>query len=146
MPAEPTPRAERLANDLRQLLGALARRLRAESADSELSPSEHAVLRRLLEQGPATTAALARAEWVKPQSMGATLAGLEAEAFVVRAPDAADGRCRTVSVTEKGKRLIQAGRAARQSWLARTIETTLDAEEQRTLLAALAALRRLVES
>ena len=145
MAAETARRAERVANDLRQVLGGLTNRLRAESADNDLSPSEQAVLRRLYEHGPATTAALARAEWVKPQSMGATVGGLEAGDFVARAIDAADARCRTVSITERGKRLIQAGRAARQSWLARRIDEALGAEEQRALQSAVALLRRLVE-
>jgi len=146
MTAETTKRAERVANDLRQVLGGLTNRLRAESADNELSPSEQGVLRRLFEHGPATTAALARAEWVKPQSMGATVAGLEEGALVVRSIDAADARCRTVSITEKGKRLIQAGRASRQSWLARRIDETMDAEEQRALEGAIELLRRLVRT
>jgi DNA-binding MarR family transcriptional regulator len=134
------------ANDLRQLLGALTRRLRAESASDELNASEQTVLRRLLEDGPATTAALARAEWVKPQSMGATLAGLAERGFVGRALDADDGRCRTISITGEGKRIMQEGRTARQNWLSRKIGEALDVEEQRALLASLALLRRVVDS
>ena len=146
MTQETTRRAERIATDLRHLFGALTRRLRAESGESELNASEQAVLRRLLEHGPATTAALARAEWVKPQSMGATLAGLEEGGFVSRSVDAADARRRTISITEKGRLVIAAGRAARQSWLARAVDQTLDADEQRALQSALALLRRVVES
>lgn len=145
VPPETSKRAARLANDLRQVIGALARRLRAESADNELSPPEHAVLKRLLELGPSTTATLARAEWVKPQSMGATVAGLQAGGYVTRALDAADGRCRTVVLTEKGKRAFQAGRAARQTWLARRLDQNLGADEQRALSSAVELLRRLVE-
>src|ERR1700744_2599296 len=73
MGREGTKRAELVADEVRQLFGALSRRLRAESAELELSSSEVIVLRRLHEHGPSTTAALARAEYVKPQSMGATL-------------------------------------------------------------------------
>lgn len=146
MTQETTRRAERVATDLRQVLGALMRRLRAESPDSEVSPSEQAVLRRLLESGPTTTAALARAEWVKPQSMGATLAGLEAGGFVTRSIDATDARCRTIAITEKGRRVIVAGRAARQTWLARAVEQALEPEEQHALESAIALLRRVVES
>lgn len=131
---------------MRQVLGALMRRLRAESAAHELSASEHAVMRRLLDHGPSTTAALARAELVKPQSMGATLAALEEGGFVARTADPTDARCRNVAITEKGKRVLVEGRAARQTWLARTIDAQLDAEEQRTVLQALELLRRVVAS
>jgi DNA-binding MarR family transcriptional regulator len=141
---EVNKRSEIAADQLRQILGALTRRLRAESAGHELSQSEHAVLRRLQELGPSTTAALSRAELVKPQSMGVTLAGLEEGGFVARTADATDARCRNVSITEKGKRVLAEGRAARQNWLARAIAEKLDGEQLRTLLAALELLRQVV--
>ncbi|HEY3818478.1 MAG TPA: MarR family transcriptional regulator [Polyangiaceae bacterium] len=138
--------AEVAADELGKVIGALVRRLRAETPAHELSHSEHVVLKRLMELGPSTTAALARAELVKPQSMGVTLAALEEEGFVVRKTDPADARCRTVSVTEKGKRLVLEGRTARQTWLARAVAEKLDGDERRTLLEALALLRRVVAS
>jgi DNA-binding MarR family transcriptional regulator len=134
------------ADEVRQVVGALTRRLRAESAGHQLSPSELAALRRLQELGPSTTASLARAEMVKPQSMGATLAALEEQGFVARTADAADARCRNVSITAEGRRILAEGRAARQNWLARTIAERLDGEEQGTLLAAVDLLRRIAES
>jgi DNA-binding MarR family transcriptional regulator len=146
MAKEVTKRAELAADKLRQLIGALTRRLRVESAEHELSQSEHAVLKRLQELGPATTAALARTELVKPQSMGGTLAALEEGGFVTRAVDETDARCRTVSITEKGKRTFSDGRAVRQNWLARSIAEKLDGDEQRALLEALELVERVVAS
>ena len=58
-------------------VGLLIRRVRAAAATHDLSWSEAAVLGRLRRHGPATTADLARAEAVRPQSMGATVAALE---------------------------------------------------------------------
>lgn len=144
MSREVAKRAEVAAGELRQILGALTRRLRAESASHDLSQAELGVLKRLQELGPSTTAALARAELVKPQSMGGTLAALEKAGLVVRRADETDARCRNVSITEKGKRLFAEGRKARQSWLARTIADKLDGDEQRALLEALELLRRIV--
>jgi DNA-binding MarR family transcriptional regulator len=144
MARDVTKRAEAAADQLRQVLGVLARRLRVESAGHELSQSEHAVLHRLQELGPSTTAALARAEMVKPQSMGGTLAALEEDGFVVRTVDETDARRRTVSVTEKGKRVFFEGRTARQNWLARAIADKLDGDEQRALLEAIELVRRVV--
>ncbi len=143
---ETTKRSEIVADELRQVIGALTRRLRAETAGHPLSPSEQAVLRRLQEIGPSTTAALARAEMIKPQSMGTTLASLEEAGFVARSADAKDGRCLNVSITAEGEQILAEGRAARQNWLARAINEKLDGEQQRTLLIAIELLRQLVGS
>jgi DNA-binding MarR family transcriptional regulator len=141
---EATKRAEIVADEVRQLLGALSRRLRAESAAFALSASETSVLRRLHEHGPSTTAALARAEYVKPQSMGATLAALEGDGLVARTADETDARCRTVTLTDAGRRALMDGRQARQNWLARNVHEKLDADEQRAVLASLELLRRVI--
>ena len=58
--------------DLAHAIGLLMRHVRAASASHELSWTESAVMGRLAKDGPATTADLARAEAMKPQSMGAT--------------------------------------------------------------------------
>ena len=78
--------------------------------------------------------------------MGAIIAELEADGYVVRTDDANDGRRRLASITKAGLRALTEGRAARQSWLAQTINDKLDASEQKTLLAALALVRRIAES
>ncbi len=70
--------------DFSQAIGLLMRRVRAAFASQELSWTEMVVLGRLARQGPATTAELARAESMKPQSMGATLAALEQRGLVER--------------------------------------------------------------
>jgi DNA-binding MarR family transcriptional regulator len=119
--------------------------VRAESADPIFSWPQLAILRRLDSDGPATTAELARAERVTPQSMGALVAELEAGGYVARTDDVADGRRRLVSLTASGRQAHAAGRAARGSWLARRIDSRLNAEEQRALLDALALLRRIAE-
>jgi DNA-binding MarR family transcriptional regulator len=139
-------RSELAADELRQVLGALTRRLRAESGGHGLSTSEQSALRRLLDLGPSTTAALARAEMLTPQSMGGTLAALEERGYVARTADASDARCRTVSITDSGRQVLLDGRKARQDWLARTIGDKLDADEQRTLREALELLKRVVAS
>jgi DNA-binding MarR family transcriptional regulator len=60
----------------------LQRRARTASASHELSWTESAVMARLAKDGPATTADLARAEGMKPQSMGTTIAALEGMGMV----------------------------------------------------------------
>ncbi|MFE7748368.1 MarR family winged helix-turn-helix transcriptional regulator [Streptomyces sp. NPDC057428] len=139
------PGAERVADDLAAVVSRLLRRLRGSSADSLLTPSQRSVLARLQDGGPATTAALARAELVRPQSMRLTLGALESRGFVTRAPDLADGRKSVVSVTEAGSSTLAGVRAAKRSWLAGAIAGELDGEERRTLAEAVELIGRLVD-
>ena len=78
--------------DFSHAFGLLMRRVRAAAASHELSLTEAAVMARLAKEGPATTADLARAESMKPQSMGATIAALEEMGLVERKPHPTDGR------------------------------------------------------
>jgi hypothetical protein len=72
-----TKRSEIVADELRQVIGALTRRLRVKSAGHQLSVSEQAILRRLLEVGPATTAALAIAEKLDGEQQPTLLAAVD---------------------------------------------------------------------
>ena len=139
-------RSDEAAEQLRTVVGALVRRLRAEASNQPYSWPQLAVLKRLDQDGAMTTADLARAERIKPQTMGELVAELEAAELVARRDDADDGRRRLVSLTKTGSRAIAEGRAARQSWLARAIDAQLDAPEQRQLVAALELLRKLAEA
>lgn len=140
------PEAERTADELTTLVARLTRLLRAASAEAELTPSQQSVMGRLEREGPATTAALARGELVRPQSMRMTLAALEERRLVARAPHATDGRQVVFSLTPEGGALLGSGRAARRGWLAEAIDTRLTPDEHRALAGALPLLHRLVES
>ena len=137
-------RAEVLAQDLRALAGQLRRRLREQADVGDLTPSQTAVLLRLERDGPATTSGLARAEGMRPQSMGTVIGALEAAGLVSGAPDPKDGRQTILSMTERCEHWLSEGRAARQDWLSRTIRGHLSPREQEQLAAALLLLRRLV--
>lgn len=139
------PTAEQVAVDLAHVMRTLMRRLRTTSPDSRLTPSQRSVLARLDGEGPSTTAALARAEYVRPQSMRLTLSALEEQALVARTPDPDDGRQSVVSATPLGRSTLAVVRAAKQSWLAGTIDEELDGAERRVLADAVDLLRRLVE-
>ena len=134
-----------LAADLRALVGRLKRRLSEQGSVGDLTPSQIAVVRRLDSDGPASISALARAEGVRPQSMGATLAALEALGLTQGRPDPADGRQTLISLTPACRERLTQGRAARQDWLTRQIER-LTPEERARLAAAADILRRLSES
>jgi len=137
-----TRRALLMAGDLRVLIGLLKRRLREESTLGDFTPSQIAVLRRINEDGPATVTALARAEGVRPQSMGATVATLEAAGMVSGSPDPGDGRQTILSLTAACRKKVVDGRAAHEDWLFRTIQSKLTPKEQGELAHAVELLKR----
>ncbi|MFB7560571.1 MarR family winged helix-turn-helix transcriptional regulator [Streptomyces brevispora] len=145
-PAPVDPTAEQVADDLAAVVGRLLRRLRSSSSESLLTPTQRSVLARIEDGGPATTAALARAEFVRPQSMRLTLGALEEQGLVERAPDPEDGRKSVMSITDTGRTTLAAVRAAKRNWLAEAIAAELDGAERRSVAEATALLDRLVGS
>jgi DNA-binding MarR family transcriptional regulator len=135
-----------LAADLRVVIARLRRRLREEAGPGDYPPSQVAVLLRLEREGPATVTELARAEGVRPQSLGATVAVLEAAGMVGGAPDPADGRRTILSLTDSARHELVTIRAAKRNWLVRGVRSTLTEAEQEQLAAAVALLQRLADS
>jgi len=133
-----------MAGELRVLLGQLRRRLREEARPGELSASQLSVLSLIEREGPATVSALARAEGVRSQSMGATVSALIAAGMVIGAPDPADGRQTILALTDQCREWIRAYRAAREDWLLRAIQAKLAPEEQQQLATGIELLKRLV--
>jgi len=127
-----------------QAIGLLVRRVRAAAASHELSLTESAVMTRLDKEGPATTAELARAEGMKPQSMGATVAALEEMGMVERKPHPTDGRQVNIVLTAKGEAVRSSAKDAKRTWLAQAI-AQLDKQDQATLFAAGEIIKRLAE-
>src|ERR1700733_1795744 len=107
--------------DFIQAIGLLVRRVRAEAASHELSLTEAAVMARLAKDGPATTADLARAEGMRPQSMGTTIAALEEMGMVERKPHPTDPRRVNMGLTGKGAAVRDSTRDAKRTWLAQAI-------------------------
>jgi DNA-binding MarR family transcriptional regulator len=137
---------DQLAGELRTSLGLLLRRLRQAPAAGELTLPETAALARLDRGGPATSADLARAEQISPQSMGTTLAALEARGLVVRAADPADGRRAVMSLSEAGLQALRARRNSRTEELARALSSGFSDAELDRLRAAAPLLERLAQS
>jgi DNA-binding MarR family transcriptional regulator len=135
---------EGAVSELMQSIGLLVRRVRAAAASNEISLTEAAVMGRLARNGPATTADLARAEGMKPQSMGATVAALEGMGLVERKPHPTDGRQMNIVLTEKGWDVRKSRGDAKRTWLGQAL-LQLDERERETLFAAGGIIRRLVE-
>jgi DNA-binding MarR family transcriptional regulator len=120
----------------------IIRRLRSEANPDGLNFSQSATLAALAENGSMTTADLARAEAMKPQSMGTILAGLEDDGLVERKPHPTDGRQILFSLTAKGVEARRKRSAAKQEWLL-AAAAKLSAAERQTLLSAAEILRKL---
>jgi DNA-binding MarR family transcriptional regulator len=138
------PTFEAAVADLAQAVGLLVRRVRAAAAAHELSLTESSVLGRLDRDGPATTADLARAEGMKPQSMGTTIAALEELGLVSRRAHPTDGRQVNIELTAKGLAMRKGIGEAKRTWLAEAI-SALDEDERETMFAAGRIMRRLVD-
>lgn len=130
--------------DFGQAVGLLARRVRASVASHELSWTESAVIARLSRGGPATTAELARAESMKPQSMGTTVAALEEMGIVERKPHPTDGRQVNIELTAKGVALRKTIKETKRGWLSHAFDQLCE-EEREILFAAAEIMRRMVE-
>lgn len=138
---ESTPPLEHVVADLTLAVGQLLRRLRVANP-GDLTLSHSSVLARLEREGPMTTADLARAESMKPQSMKTILAGLEEDACVAREPHPTDGRQILFAITRKGLDERQRRTAAKREWLMAKLGQ-FDPEEVATLAAAIPLIRRL---
>jgi DNA-binding MarR family transcriptional regulator len=135
--------ASALAAQLRILLGHVARRLRERDGFGDLTGSQKSVLLHLERDGPATVSALARAEGVRPQSMGATIAALEAAGVVIGAPDPSDGRQTIMSLTPAFVEKIKTGRALREDRLLKAIEANWSEKDRDDAVRAIELLERL---
>jgi DNA-binding MarR family transcriptional regulator len=146
-PVEPGgAQAPTLAAELHIVIGALNRRLREQTDVGDLTSAQKSVVLRLERDGPATGSALARAEAMRPQSMGAIIGALEAAGYVKSAPDPSDGRQTIVSLTDHFHDWVSMARAARRDWLLHSLQTRLTLQERQQLAAAVGLLKRLLGS
>jgi len=140
------PDVDQVAGALQVSMGLLLRRLRQVQAEGELTLPESSALARLDRGGPATSSALAKLEQISPQSMGATLGGLEARGLVERRLDPEDGRQVVISATEAGLRALRNRRNARTEALAQALSSGFTRSELKQLMAVAPLLERLAQS
>jgi DNA-binding MarR family transcriptional regulator len=137
------PPAAALAYEVRETVGRVIRRLRAEPGPS----LPHLTVLGLLErEGAKSVSELAATQRMRPQSMAQNVRELEEAGLVTRRPDPSDGRRAFVELTPAGTARILASRAAREDWLAQTLVGELDAAERAALHDALALLDRIARA
>lgn len=140
-----TASALALASEMRIVIGRLNRRLREQVRSNDLTASQKSVLLHLEREGSATVTGLAKADGVRPQSMGATVSSLQAAGLIASAPHPTDGRQSVLSLTSLCRKMVKAARAAREDWLYRAIGSKLTAKERETLARGIAILKKLSE-
>ena len=134
-----------LASALRLSVMRLARRMRAQRADTSLTLSQLAALATLERHGALTPGELAAHEKVQPPSMTRLLAVLEGQDLVRREPHATDGRQSVVTIAPAGAALLREDRRRRDAWLSQRLRA-LDEEELAVLRRAAGILDRLAGS
>jgi DNA-binding MarR family transcriptional regulator len=134
-----------LVAQLSASIGLLVRRLRQRKAEGGLTMPESAALSLLDREGPATSSALAKQQQISPQSMGATLAGLEERGLVQRQADPDDGRKVVLSPTALGRLALQERRATGTDAMAQALSTGFSPAELAQLRAAAPLFERLAQ-
>ena len=130
-----------LAAELQRLLLVSSRILRSHTASHAVSASQFSVLAHLDRAGESTPGALADFEHVSPPVMTRVLGRLEESGLVRRSAHPEDGRQVRVTLTDRGRELVRAGRAERDAWLRSRLDG-ISAEERESLREATALLRR----
>ncbi|HUA80255.1 MAG TPA: MarR family transcriptional regulator [Dyella sp.] len=147
MSPSPAPNAviETAVSELTAAVSQLLRRLRTHANPNELNLSQLSTLARLDQHGAMTTADLARAESMKPQSMGTILASLEQEGLVERQPHPTDRRQILFALTIAGVEMRRQRGLAKREWLMAAM-AKLEPAELKTIVDAIALIKRLGES
>ena len=160
MSQEPERERRILAEALLDIVPKLLRRVGAdvplEKGPSEVDPRWHAVselratpgqltlLHVLIEHPRCTMQELAEHLGVAPSTATAMVKRLLAQGYVERSRDDVDWRTVWVRTTERGRQAVTAFDSARQASLSHRLEK-LSEEERKSIMAALPALRHLVE-
>ena len=112
-------RTEETADRIHGAAIRLLRFVRQEDAAAGLPTAQLSALSVLVFAGPQSLSALAAAEQVKPPTMSQLVAQMESKGLVARAP--VDRRSIRISSTEKGRRLMEAGRKRRLARLTKAL-------------------------
>lgn len=141
----PTATETALASTLRLGVMRLARRMRAQRADTMLTLSQLSALATLDRHGAQSPGELAAHEKISPPSMTRLLAVLEGSGLVVRTAHPTDRRQVLLAVSAEGQALLKEDRRRRDVWLAQRLKD-LDADELAVLTRAAGILDRLASS
>ncbi len=135
-----------LAFRVREGVGRLNWRMRAERDPNGPGPAVLAVLSRLYRAGTHSPTELAESERLQPQSLTRVLAWLTDRELITRTPDPADGRRSLIDITDGGRAVLREYSAQRERWLAEALTTELSETERQLLRLASDLLIRLADA
>jgi DNA-binding MarR family transcriptional regulator len=135
---------DQAADALADHVGRLSRRLRQRPLSGELTQPESSALSRLTRDNAMTVADLARAEEVRPQTMGAVVGSLERRGLIKRHRDRTDGRRVLLTVTKPGRAVIER-RTPQGDQLAEALSSGFTDEELEQIVALAPLLGRLAD-
>lgn len=124
-----------LAARLRLAVTRLARQLR-QTSESDLSPTQSAVLATLANHGPVTLGELAELERVASPTITKVTGILQERGLVEKVTDPNDRRFVRVELTSEGRALVERSRARKTAWLARQLQGLPPDELERLAAAA----------
>lgn len=137
--------SNQLASSLRTLTSNMYKRLRKQmqTADS-LSISEITTLSHLYSdsQTPSQLAAWVK---VKSQSMSEVLNHLSKLDLIIKTPSVNDKRKTMVSLSDKGRQMVEQTRYERDEWLTSAIDHHLNARQKEQVAQAISLIEKLIE-
>lgn len=132
------------AQELRVTIQRLARRIRANQANSDLSESQRSTLFTLYSEGPQSLGSLSELERVTPPSMNRTVGSLVDAGLVSRTPSSDDARKIVLTLSDAGLAFIEETRRRRDMWFNQQLEA-LPPEEYRLLQQVAPVLARMAD-
>ncbi|WDF56994.1 MarR family winged helix-turn-helix transcriptional regulator [Mucilaginibacter sp. KACC 22063] len=133
-----------LASALRLEVSKLHKTLRVHTKLSEgLSLSEITALSLLYFNGTVYPSELAEVLRIKAQSVSQVVALLDEKGLIVRTPSDIDKRKIALTLSMKGKHLVEESRRQRDSWLTEAMNATLNKQELELLEKAVKVLEKL---
>jgi DNA-binding MarR family transcriptional regulator len=131
-----------LGSELRVALTRVARRLRSQRGEADLSEGQLGVLTVLHQHGEMSPGALAEHERTRPPSMTRAVNALAELGLVQKVEHATDRRQVVVRLTEAGAREVAETRRRRDAWLTQQL-SQLTPDERQTLARAADLLNRI---
>jgi DNA-binding MarR family transcriptional regulator len=134
-----------LAAGLGTQVSRLVKLMRKESRnDEQLSLTERSTLSNIYNLGPILPGELASMEKVTTQAMSQVINQLLEQGLIEKNTSTEDRRKSIITLTEKGRLLVQRRKREKEEWLSRSISDKLNAAERQVLIEAIAILTKLV--
>jgi len=132
------------ANELRLSIMRLARQVRSQKADGDVTDGQRSVLFALDENGEQSLGSLSDREHVTPPSMNRTVGKLVELGLVTRVTATDDARRVTITITDAGVTFVRETRRRRDAWFSSRL-ATLTPGERRIIEQAAPILKSLSE-